>query len=322
MAFPNPDPGLRQDLQAFVDVRGRPAIFLLIPSEELLWGHALAIRSVLRDRQFTDLDLVIHSSGGYGDVAYLILQMLRLHTQHLNACVPLWAKSAATLLCIGADTIVVDELAQLGPLDPQTYIGEGELSSALNAFKNLEELTTFSENTLHDVAKMLADTTELPVDECIKHSIHFVEVVSGPLFRNLDLKKLGEYSRALSVSKEYSRRLLNRLDRWQPEQAEEVIQQLVYGYPSHEYVIDYYELKQLGFQVELFSETERTAVESLFKYCLTEDAVEISAQTCIELLEPSGAQFSPVVVKEDLTQCKTTTASNTAVGSNTINSLR
>jgi alpha-acetolactate decarboxylase len=299
MALSNSDSELRVDLQAFVDVRRRPGLFLLIPTEELLWNHALAIRSALRNRQFAELDLVIHSSGGYGDVAYLIIQMLRLHTQKLNACVPLWAKSAATLLCIGADRIVLDELAQLGPLDPQTYIGEGELSSSLNAFKNLEELTTFSEDTLHDVAKMLADTTELPVDECIKHAIHFVEVVSGPLFRNLDLKKLGEYSRALSVSKEYSLRLLNRLDRWQPEQAEEVIQQLVYGYPSHEYVIDFYELKALGFQVELFSKQERTAVEGLFKYCLTEEAVEISAQTCVELLEPSTAQVGPVEIEVD-----------------------
>jgi alpha-acetolactate decarboxylase len=146
---------------------------------------------------------------------------------------------------------------------------------------------------------MLADTTELPVDECIKHAIHFVEVVSGPLFRNLDLKKLGEYSRALSVSKEYSLRLLNRLDRWQPEQAEDAIQQLVYGYPSHEYVIDYYELKELGFQVELFSEGERTAVEALFKYCLTEAAVEISTQTCVELIEPSTTEGGPVATQTD-----------------------
>jgi hypothetical protein len=65
-------------LQAFVDIRGKPAIFLLIPSEELLWGHAFAIRAAIENKSFEELDLVIHSTGGYGDVVYLIIQMLSI----------------------------------------------------------------------------------------------------------------------------------------------------------------------------------------------------------------------------------------------------
>ena len=34
---------------------------------------------------------------------------------------PFWAKSAATLLCLGADKIVLGEHAELGPLDVQIY---------------------------------------------------------------------------------------------------------------------------------------------------------------------------------------------------------
>jgi hypothetical protein len=275
------------EFQTFVNVRKRPAIFLLMPEDELLWGHALAIRSVLQDKTFDELDLVIHSSGGYSDVAYQIIQTLRLHTKKLNACVPIWAKSAATLLCIGSDAIVLDELAQLGPLDPQIYIGEGNLMSALNAFKNLEELTTFSKKTLHEVVVMLADETELPVNDCIKYAINFVEVVSGPLFDKLDLNKLGEYSRALSVSKEYGKRLLNRSHAWTADRTEAVISKLVYGYPSHSYVINYHELLELGFQAELFSKAERSAVEGLFQYCLVSEDIEISDRTTIKLVEPS-----------------------------------
>jgi hypothetical protein len=276
-------------LQAFVDLRGRPAIFLLIPSGELLWGHAFAIRSALKNKSFEELDLVIHSTGGYSDVAYLIVQMLRLHTQKLNACIPLWAKSAATLLCIGADTIVMDELAQLGPLDPQIYIGAGELTSALNAFKNLEELTTFAENTLQEVTAILVEATELTWDECIKQAINFVQVVSGPLFTKLDLQNLGEYSRALSVSKEYGKRLLSRrLSAWSEARAEEVIKKLVYGYPSHSYVLDFYELVHLGFQVQLFTNEERATVEELFKLCLSGEEAGVSADSTIQLVETSA----------------------------------
>jgi hypothetical protein len=275
-------------LQSFVDIRGMPAIFLLIPSEELLWGHAFAIRAALKNKSFEELDLVIHSTGGYGDVAYLIVQMLRLHAKKINACIPLWAKSAATLLCIGADAIVMDELAQLGPLDPQIYIGGGELASALNAFKNLEELTTFAENTLQDAVTILAEATELDINACIERAIDFVQVVSGPLFTKLDLQNLGEYSRALSVSKEYGKRLLTRLPKWNAEQAEQVISKLVYGYPSHSYVLDFYELVELGFQVELFTEAERTAVEALFDLCLTDEETKINPDSTVQLIEPSA----------------------------------
>jgi ClpP class serine protease len=76
----------------------------------------------LGDRRFDDLDLIVQSSGGDIHAAYLIMSMLRERMKgegELIACVPSRAQSAATLLCLGADKILLGELGALGPT-PQT----------------------------------------------------------------------------------------------------------------------------------------------------------------------------------------------------------
>ena len=107
------------ELQAFANARKLPAIFIFLLNESIDFVHSISLRELLGDRNFEELDLVINSVGGRINAAYQIVQILRLHTKKLNVCVPFYAMSAATLICIGGDTIVVDELAQLGPLDTQ-----------------------------------------------------------------------------------------------------------------------------------------------------------------------------------------------------------
>lgn len=201
------------ELAAFATVRKRPAVFLFL-TESLDFQHVVRLRTALGDTKFEALDLVIHSGGGSIHAAYQVIELLRLHSECIHACVPLYAKSAATLLCLGADDICVDELAQLGPLDTQIYEekkgGKGEFTSALNPFKALEQLQKFSLETLDIAVKMIAMRSGMDLDECLKHAIEFVRGTTGPLFTQLNPEKLGEYNRALAVGTEYGDRLLRR----------------------------------------------------------------------------------------------------------------
>src|SRR5215213_770785 len=134
-------------LQNFVDARGIPAVFLILP-DKMDMPDVMDLRDRLRDKDFEELDVVIHTGGGDIHSAYLMIALLRLHAKKLNACVPIVAKSAGTLVCIGADKIVLDEVAQLGPLDTQVdenriggMANEGtNFSSALDPFKSLDHL--------------------------------------------------------------------------------------------------------------------------------------------------------------------------------------
>ena len=257
------------ELVAFADARGHPAVFLFL-TEPLEFHHVIQLRAVLGTQEFQDLDLVIYSGGGSIHAAYQMVELLRLHANRLHACVPIFAKSAATLLCIGADDIVVDELAQLGPLDTQIYEerkgGKGEFTSALNPFKTLEQLQKFSLETLDIAVKMIAARSGMDLDECLKHSINFVQSTTGPLFTQLNPEKLGEYSRELSVGTEYGSRLLRRFTSWDDDKRSTIVEKLVHGYPSHDYIIDYHELQEIGFDAKLFSDSEREAVQGLFTF--------------------------------------------------------
>lgn len=264
------------ELLCFVEARKRPAVFLSI-ADMLGIVHVVQLRKELGNSKFDEIDFVIQSGGGDIHAAYQIVELLRFHTKKLNACVPFFAKSAATLLCIGADTIYLDELAQLGPLDTQIEEkgkgGKKEYVSALNPFKAVEQMQNLALETLDLAMKMIVSRTDLDLDECFNHGMEFVKVTTGPLIGQLNPEKLGTYSRALSIGEEYGKRLLRRFSSLDEDKQTRMIKKLVHGYPSHEYIIDYHELKEIGFEVELFNDDEREVVNKLFEYLVQQKSM-------------------------------------------------
>jgi len=65
---------------------------------------------------------LIHSGGGDGYTAQKIVDVCRSHCKEFVVCVPNWAKSAATLIALGADQIAMGYLSELGPIDPQVPV--------------------------------------------------------------------------------------------------------------------------------------------------------------------------------------------------------
>jgi hypothetical protein len=76
-----------------------------------LWGLA-ADRDKFRN--IDTLEILLHSPGGHVDIAYQMAKFFRSHCKKLNILVPLSAKSAATMLCLNADQVVMGEFAELG----------------------------------------------------------------------------------------------------------------------------------------------------------------------------------------------------------------
>jgi ATP-dependent protease ClpP protease subunit len=69
-----------------------------------------------------DIDLLLHTGGGDIDAAEKLIVMLRqkVGTARLRVIVPDFAKSAGTLMTLGADVILMSDTSELGPIDPQT----------------------------------------------------------------------------------------------------------------------------------------------------------------------------------------------------------
>jgi hypothetical protein len=282
-----------KELRDFVNERGRPAVFVLLPAELLEIGHAVRLRGCLRDKYFPELDVVVHTGGGDIHAAYLIVALLHLHAKKLTACVPLIAKSAGTLICIGMNKIVLDEVAQLGPLDTQVNERSGSgaqpdaggFSSALNPFKALEHLEKISLKSFTRTTQTLSHDTGMSLRESFEHALSFVGTTTAPLFKQLEPQKFGIYRRALAVGEEYGTRILKRFHGWDEEVARETIRRIIHEYPSHDYIIDLYELKEMGFKAELFPKEQRDVIDGLFP-CL---GSKKSIVTCVEPTVPTEA---------------------------------
>lgn len=70
-----------------------------------------------------NLDLMVHTLGGNGDTAEKIVEMCRNHCSgEFRVIIPNMAKSAGTLVALGADKIVMGHCSEVGPIDPQIRI--------------------------------------------------------------------------------------------------------------------------------------------------------------------------------------------------------
>ncbi len=68
-----------------------------------------------------NVDLMLHTGGGDIDAAEKLMAMIRkkVSTGQVRVIVPDYAKSAGTLMALGADRIIMSDSSELGPIDPQ-----------------------------------------------------------------------------------------------------------------------------------------------------------------------------------------------------------
>lgn len=64
------------------------------------------------------ISLILYSRGGDTLSAWMIVNMIRLFCDEFEVIIPSKAHSAATLICLGADKIVMTKQATLGAIDP------------------------------------------------------------------------------------------------------------------------------------------------------------------------------------------------------------
>ena len=69
-----------------------------------------------------ELDLILHSPGGTAEATESLVEYLRQQFDHVRVFVPVAAMSAATMMALSADELVMGQHSQLGPIDPQFII--------------------------------------------------------------------------------------------------------------------------------------------------------------------------------------------------------
>jgi len=67
-----------------------------------------------------NIDLFLYSAGGDTMVPWRIVSMIREYCDKFSVLVPYKAHSAATMVALGADEIIMSDLSELSPIDPST----------------------------------------------------------------------------------------------------------------------------------------------------------------------------------------------------------
>ena len=75
----------------------------------------------------SNVDLLLNTPGGDVDAAEKLMSILRgtVGSGRLRVVVPDFAKSAGTLIALGADAILMSDTSELGPIDPQITLNDG-----------------------------------------------------------------------------------------------------------------------------------------------------------------------------------------------------
>ena len=115
-----------------------------------------------------DLHLLLHSLGGDSEVAIRIVRTAQSRCKELTVIVPDMAKSAATLLSLGAHRIVMGPASDLGPIDPQIFVNNQTWVAAkdiIAAVDNAAEKVNASPETYTVYAPLLNDITSLMLQQ-------------------------------------------------------------------------------------------------------------------------------------------------------------
>ena len=226
-------------------------VFLIIQSDidDRLVDSFMKARKELQSCK--KIALVIDSPGGYSRCSYKIATMLHRHCGGFIAIVPRYAKSAATLLALGAEKIYMGSDAELGPLDAQVGDPERERQvSALEETQALLRLNAAAIGLLGDTTAYLYSLTEKKVESVLPQAVRFTAEMMRPLLEKIDAVGYSWHSRILKETEDYAVRLMSRVDkeRAKPEEIaetskerrkpEEIAAKLVGGYNAHTFVID------------------------------------------------------------------------------------
>lgn len=182
------------------------------------------------------LDLFLYSLGGTVDAPWRIMSMLREMADEVNVLIAANARSAATLLALGADEIVMGPKAELGPIDPRLERrgqgDEGGVAPREIAVEDVRAYVAFCKE-----AAGLSDQDALQ-SALLALTEEVSPVVLGSVQR--------QYAHVPTVAKKL---LDSRRERTEEDRAELIIESLTQKTYSHGHALSRSEAKELGLQV-------------------------------------------------------------------------
>ena len=204
-------------------------------------------------RRGQNIDLFLHTRGGDLDAAEKLIELVQtaVGTARLRVIVPDMAKSAGTLMALGADVIVMSDSSELGTIDPQIALNDGRGNRIAHSVLNY--LDAYAEH-----ARALRENPEDPVARI--------------MLEQIDPATLSKFE----AIRDRARNLAEDLLRLKGKNFTQIASDLMdrRRWPSHGQMIKWEDANQIGLTVEYLPQTDPLWHEYWDLYCLLRLAVK------------------------------------------------
>jgi len=206
------------------------------PNGSICGNDVVGLYGVLRSIGKTKrLSFFIKSDGGSGQVSLRMVNLVRQFTSGLTALVPLECESAATMLALGADKILMGPLAHLSAVDTS-------LTHDLSPIDRDNDRVSVSQDELHRVVRLWQ-----------RQSRNKPSNPYEALFSHVHPLVIGAVDRASALSTKLCIEILSYHMK-DLRKASKISDILNSSYPSHSYPITLREARRLGLNVEPLAE--------------------------------------------------------------------
>lgn len=237
-----------------------PALFF-VPKTLINRDVLTEVKNIIKKSSNKQVYLVVKSAGGDAYSAVRIMRHIRTKYTQVVGVVPDYAYSAASLMLLGANKILVSPEGYIAPIDkPMEHAQSGVNISALDVTQSITNLSTLvKQNAVGFYESMRGEQSDFPETISKKEALRLawqnsVDLIK-PLVSQIDPILLQKCYRDLRIGLYYGMDLLG--DYMLPNNFDlcfKIVNKLVNVFPSHGYAIFREEMKKLGLVIENFED--------------------------------------------------------------------
>lgn len=209
--------------------------------------------------------ILLDTSGGNVYSAVKIMDLLRSKYKEITIAVPHVAKSSGTMMCCGADKIIMSPISELGPLDKPMIHPDNEMAriSALDIVKSIDGMLDTAFERQKEFAEKLNTDYGISIQKSLDIASKTITGLVSPMLCREDVKIYNQAKRLLVIAENYGQEFLNenmlktiKNKNLRQRMARVMIRRLIWLYPDHSFAIRRNELKDWFFIVEFSEKTE------------------------------------------------------------------
>lgn len=230
------------------------------------------------------ITLILYTLGGDTMATWNIVNLIREYCDELEIIVPRKARSSGTIMCLGANKVILTHQSTLGPIDPS-------LNSPLGTKVNINGQTI----TLPTSVESVKGYFNLAKKELhIKNSRDLINAFIK-LSETLNPLLIGDVYRRQGQIKMIAQKLL-MYQNCSKKQRNKIVSFLCSDSGSHDYTISFKEAKQLGLNVELVNDDLNTLINKWYDLISDEMLLKTPYNPVLELAQTQSKTYEYIRV--------------------------